>query len=101
MHHHIINATIQVIPISSDKHPYEWVDEAITVIQNSGIHYEVGPFATVLEGKYDQVIKVIHDVNEYLLAKNCPEWISNVQLQIRNNGDITGLEKTEKFKSRH
>jgi uncharacterized protein (TIGR00106 family) len=97
MHQFIINASIQIVPIVLDKHPYEWVDEAITIIQQSGIKYEVGPFATVLEGKYEEVMKVIGDVNEYLYQKGCTEWISNLQIQIRSNGDITALEKTEKF----
>jgi len=97
MHSFIINASIQIVPIVQDKHPYEWVDEAIEIIQASGIKYEVGPFATVLEGKYNDVLKVIHDVNEYLYQKGCAEWITNLQIQIRNNGDITSLEKTSKF----
>ena len=97
MHNYIINASIQIVPIVLDKHPYEWVDEAIAVIQQSGIKYEVGPFATVIEGTYDAVIKVINDINEYLYSKECDEWICNVQIQVRSNGDITGEEKTEKF----
>ena len=98
MHNYIVNASIQILPIVKDKHPYEWVDEAIAVIQQSGIKYEVGPFATVLEGTYDEVMKAIHSVNEYLYSKDCSEWISNVQVQIRSGGDITADEKTEKFK---
>ena len=97
MHNYIINASIQIVPIVLDKHPYEWVDEAIAVIQQSGIKYEVGPFATVLEGTYDDVMRVIHQVNEFLYQKGCAEWISNLQIQIRSMGNITGDEKTEKF----
>src|SRR5919205_191945 len=97
MHQYIINASIQILPIVQDKHPYEWVDEAIAIIQNSGIKHEVGPFATVLEGTYGEVMKVLHDVNEYLYQRECNEWISNVQIQIRSKGDITGDEKTEKW----
>lgn len=97
MHQYIVNASIQIVPIVQDKHPYEWVDEAIHVIEQSGIKHEVGPFATVIEGKYDEVMKVINAINEYLLQKECAEWISNIQLQIRSKGDITGNEKTEKY----
>jgi len=98
MHSFIINASIQIIPVVTDKHPYEWVDEAIAVIQQSAnIKYEVGPFATVIEGKYDDVMLVIHKVNEYLFNRGCSEWITNCQIQIRSNQDITGKEKTEKF----
>ena len=96
MHGYIINASIQIIPVVQDRHPYDWVDEAIEVIKKSGIKYEVGPFATVLEGRYDEVMKVINEVNEHLLQRNCAEWISNLQIQIRSTGDITGDEKTAK-----
>jgi uncharacterized protein (TIGR00106 family) len=97
MHSFIINASIQIIPVVQDKHPYEWVDEAIAIIQASGVKYEVGPFATVLEGSYTQIMDVINAVNEYLYKKGCSEWISNLQIQIRSAGNITSLEKTEKF----
>lgn len=97
MHNYIINASIQIVPIVQDKHPYKWVDEAIAVIQKSGIKHEVGPFATVVEGRYDEVMKTINDVNEYLYSKGCKEWISNLQIQIRSEGDIIGEEKTAKF----
>ena len=98
MHDKIINASLQIVPIVEDKHPYLWVDEAIAVIQASGINYEVGPFATVLEGTYQQVIQVVHEVNEYLLKQGCAEWIASIQIQERSTSDITSLEKTAKFK---
>jgi len=97
MHSYLINASIQIVPIVQDKHPYEWVDEAISIIQQSGIRYQVGPFATVIEGTYDEVMKVINAVNEYLYKKGCAEWISNLQIQIRSGCDITADEKTAKF----
>ena len=97
MHKYIINASLQILPIVQDKHPYEWVDEAIAVIENSGIKYKVGAFATVVEGTYDEVLKVINNVNEYLQQRGCAEWILNAQIQIRAKGDITGDEKTTKF----
>jgi uncharacterized protein (TIGR00106 family) len=99
MHNYIINASIQIVPIVLDKHPYEWVDEAIEVIQKSGIKHQVGPFATVLEGTYNEVMKVINDVNEHLLSRGCAEWITNLQIQLRSDRDITANEKTEKFNS--
>jgi uncharacterized protein (TIGR00106 family) len=98
MHQFIVNASIQIVPIVQDRHPYEWVDEAIAVIQKIGIKYEIGPFATVVEGTYDEVMAVINAVNEYLYTHHCNEWITNVQIQIRSKGDITADEKIEKFK---
>ena len=97
MDNHIVNASIQILPIVQDRHPYEWVDEAIGIIQKSGINYQIGPFSTVIEGNYQKVMGVIHDVNEHLYLKGCTEWISSIQIQIRHNADITGKEKTDKF----
>jgi len=98
MHAFIVNASVQIVPVVQDRHPYEWVDEAIAVIQQSGIKYEIGPFATLLEGTYEEVMKVVDGINEYLFSRNCNEWICNVQVQIRSAADITGSEKTAKFK---
>ncbi len=98
MHNYTINASIQILPIVLDKHPYLWVDEAIAIIQQSNVKYEIGAFDTVVEGKYDDVMKLINDINEYLYTKGCNEWITNIQIQIRNNEDITGAMKTDKFK---
>ncbi|WP_153796223.1 thiamine-binding protein [Foetidibacter luteolus] len=98
MHNYIINASLQIVPVDTDKHPYEWVDEAIAVIQQSGIKYEVGPFATVLEGHYDEIMKLILNINEYLYSRGCAEWLTNLQVHIRNEGNITSEEKTAKFR---
>jgi uncharacterized protein (TIGR00106 family) len=96
MHQHIINASIQIVPIVQDRHPYEWVDEAIEVIKSSGIKCEVGPFATVVVGKYDEVMDVINKINDHLQQRDCSEWITNVQIQIRSDNDVTADEKTLK-----
>ncbi|HTL07379.1 MAG TPA: thiamine-binding protein [Chitinophagaceae bacterium] len=97
MHGYTVNASIQILPVVQDRHPYQWVDEAIAVIQQSGIQYEVGAFATTLEGSYAEVMEVIHSINEYLFSRHCHEWICNAQIQIRSQGPITAYEKTSKF----
>ena len=97
MHQFIVNASIQILPIVEDKHPYEWVDEAIAVIQQAGIKYKIGPFATVVEGTYADVMKVIHAVNDHLINTGCGEWITSVQINMRSNTDITANEKVAKF----
>src|SRR6476661_8959412 len=97
MHTHTINASIQILPIVEDRHPYDWVDEAISVIQNSGIKCVVGPFATVVEGSYVEVMALVNAVNEHLFSKGCNEWIASVQVNMRSNSDITAEEKVSKF----
>lgn len=98
MHNFLVNASIQLLPLTTDRHPYEWVDEAIDIIRLSGIKHDVGPFATVLEGTYAEVMTVIGDVNEHLCNRGCPEWITSLQIQIRSGGDMTADEKTDKYR---
>lgn len=98
MHQYLVNASLQIVPIVQDKHPYIWVDEVIAVIASSGVKYEVGPFATVIEGAYDEVIAVVNRVNDYLQQHGCQEWILNFQLQVRSDENITADEKTDKYK---
>ncbi|HVZ26610.1 MAG TPA: thiamine-binding protein [Sediminibacterium sp.] len=97
MHNYLINASLQMLPLARDRHPYAWVDEVIAVIQASGLAYEIGPFTTIVEGSYEAVIQVINTINEHLVANACPEWILQVQLQLRSDGDMTGSEKTAKY----
>lgn len=99
MHSHIISASIQIIPLAQDRHPYAWVDEAIAIIKASGIKYKVGAFATVVEGNYNMVMQVVHDVQEHLFRSGCAEWVAQLQLQVRAGGDITAEEKTAKYQS--
>jgi uncharacterized protein YqgV (UPF0045/DUF77 family) len=97
MHNFLVNASIQILPIVQDKHPYEWVDEAILVIQKSGIRHEIGPFATVVEGTYAEVMAVLASINEHLVSLECNEWIASVQLNMRSKSDITANEKVARF----
>ena len=97
MHSYIINASLQVVPVTDDRHPYVWIDDAIETIRASGIKYEIGPFATVLEGSYEEVMMTIHAVNDCLQSKGCKEWLCNIQLQIRHDRGVTASEKTEKY----
>jgi uncharacterized protein YqgV (UPF0045/DUF77 family) len=92
---HITNASIQLIPIVQDRHPFEWVDEAIAVIEKSGLPYTVGPFGTSVEGPYQRVAQLIQEINQYLYSKNCAEWVLQVQWHMRSGGDVTVEEKTK------
>lgn len=55
----IVNIAIQVIPIAKNKDLYPLVDKAIEVIQQSGVKYQVCPFETVMEGRYDQLMEIV------------------------------------------
>jgi len=99
-HPYIVSAAIQLVPVQAGtKHPYEWIDEVIEIIKSAGLSYQVGPFSTSIDADYKSVTDVIDKINQYLLSKNCLEWLLNVQIQVRSGGDITAAEKVDKHLS--
>ena len=93
-----INLALQVIP-RSDKHDlYYLVDQAIKVIQQSGLKYEVCPFETVIEGEYDQVMEVVRNARDACFEAGAEELLVNIKMQIRKGGDVGIEEKTGKYR---
>jgi uncharacterized protein (TIGR00106 family) len=52
-----ITVSFQVIPICDD--PYPVVDQAIEVVQRSGVKHEVGPHETTMEGELDELLEIV------------------------------------------
>ena len=75
-------AEIQVLPTPAgtpdDRHAH--VEAAIAVIQASGLHHEVGPLGTTLEGPPDEVWAVLRAAQEATLAAGAERVISVVKL---------------------
>jgi uncharacterized protein (TIGR00106 family) len=92
-----INLAIQVLPRSSTKGTYELVDVAIELIQKSGLKYRVCPFETVIEGYYDEVMKLVKDIHEAVYAEGAEEMITNIKIQTRNNQDVFIEDKMNKY----
>jgi len=92
-----INLAIQVLPRSSTKGTYELVDVAIELIQNSGLKYRVCPFETVIEGYYDEVMKLVKDIHDAVYASGAEEMITNIKIQTRNNQDVFIEDKMNKY----
>lgn len=95
---HKINLALQIIPKSSTVDLYALVDEAIQVIQDSGIKYEVCPFETVMEGQYKEIFKVVEEAQSACFAAGAEELLVNIKMQIRKDGDVSIEEKTGKYK---
>ncbi len=92
-----INLAIQVLPRSSTKGTYELVDVAIELIQKSGLKYRVCPFETVIEGYYDEVMKLVKDIHEVVYINGAEEMITNIKIQTRYNQDVFIDDKMNKY----
>jgi len=96
---HTVNISLQILPSSKTKHPYDIVDKAIEIIAASGLKYKVCPFETVMEGDYDQIMGVIKKVQIECLNYGADSIFSNIKIQINGTADVTIEDKIGKYES--
>jgi len=91
-----VNIALQILPASKDKHPYALVDEAIKIIEESGLKYRVTPFETVMEGTYDEIMAVVKKAQEACYAAGAESLMT--YLKIQSAGENVRIEdKMEKY----
>lgn len=98
MHTLPINASIQLIPIQDADKAMANIDEVIAIIRTAGMAYEVGPFGTSVEGSYEEVMDLIHRINDWMVVNSSAEWVLNIQLHIAPAQAITMQQKTAKHR---
>jgi len=74
---------IQVLPSPPGTANDRWghVDAAIAVIEASGLHYEVGPLGTSIEGEPDAVWPLLRAVHEATLRSGADGVVSVVKVE--------------------
>jgi uncharacterized protein (TIGR00106 family) len=93
----IVNIALQILPSSTAKHPYAVVDEAIKIIANSGLKYKVTPFETVIEGAYDDVMRVVKQAQEACYEAGADSLMTYVKIQSSKTDDVSIEDKMEKY----
>ncbi|MEH7122563.1 MTH1187 family thiamine-binding protein [Bacillus sp. JJ1773] len=90
--------SIQIIPKTKngeDVIPY--VDEAIKIIEESGVTYEVHPLETTMEGELSELFDVIQKMNERMIEMGSKNVISQVKILYQPTG-IAMNQLTEKYR---
>jgi uncharacterized protein YqgV (UPF0045/DUF77 family) len=87
--------SVQMIPKTrngEDSIPY--VDEAIKIIIESGLKYEVHPLETTIEGDLNSIFNVIKQMNERMIEIGSYNCITQVKILYQPSGiqmeDLTG-----------
>ncbi|MFJ7363211.1 MTH1187 family thiamine-binding protein [Peribacillus frigoritolerans] len=88
--------SIQIIPKGENVIPM--VDEAIKIIEESGVKYEVHPLETTMEGELSELFAVIEKMNERMIEIGSPNVISQVKILYQPSG-ITMDTLTEKYRA--
>ena len=94
------NALVSVQIIPKTRHGEDtipFVDEAISVIEASGVKFEVHPLETTMEGDLSELLQIIEKMNEKMVEKGCPSVISQVKIVYKPDG--ASMEQlTEKYR---
>ncbi|MFD6208520.1 MTH1187 family thiamine-binding protein [Peribacillus sp. NPDC060253] len=88
--------SIQIIPKGENVIPM--VDEAIKIIDESGVKYEVHPLETTMEGELSELFAVIEKMNVRMIEIGSPNVISQVKILYQPSG-ITMDTLTEKYRA--
>lgn len=92
----MINAAIQLLPFPETGSKYALIDEAIQLIESSGLHYKVCPFETVVEGESEKVYDLIFRIQQNCLKSGCDELLLNIKIHAANR-NLSFEEKLEKY----
>ncbi len=90
--------SIQIIPKTpkgEDSIPF--VDEAIKIIEKSGVKYQVNPLETTMEGELPQLLVVIEKMNNRMHELDCPSVISQIKIYSRSDNQASMSELTAKY----
>ena len=79
-----VNVAIEVLPLHPD--PYPIVDEAIKVIQESGVKHEVGPMETTMEGDLDELLDIVKAAHKACFIDGVSQVVTIVKIGESTSG---------------
>ena len=91
-----VNIALQILPTSSDIHPYTLVDKAIEIIAGSGLKFRVTPFETVMEGSYDEIMEVVKHAQQACYDAGAESLMTYIKIQ-SSREDVMIEDKMEKY----
>jgi uncharacterized protein (TIGR00106 family) len=95
-----ITMAFQVIPkVKEDAEIYPVVDEAIKVVQKSGLPYVIGPMETSLEGELDEILDVIKEAMEACVKAGASRVMTHIKVDYVPQGS-TIEEKISKYRTK-
>jgi uncharacterized protein YqgV (UPF0045/DUF77 family) len=90
--------SIQIIPKTKNgEDSIPFIEQAIAVIQESGIRYEVHPLETTMEGNLTEIFSIIEKMNERMIEVGCVNVISQVKILYQPSG-VSMDKLTEKYR---
>lgn len=86
---------IQVLPkVDSDQEVCRIVDQVIEYIKGTGLHCEVGPFETTIEGEsYDELMDIVKECQHVAVRAGAPKVSAYVKIVYRPDREILTIDQ--------
>ena len=85
---------LQVLPLSQEIDRIAVIDKVIAYLQSQEVTMVVTPFETVLEGKFDELMRILKEALE-VAGQGADNVFANVKIKV---GEILSIdEKLEKY----
>lgn len=93
------SVAIQVLPtVASKDELIRIVDTAIAYIRSFGLHTEVGPFETTVEGDYDTLMEIVRGCSQICIEAGAPDVMTYVKINLDPSSLLTMKKKTAKHR---
>lgn len=90
--------SIQIIPKTKNgEDVIPFVDEAISIIDQSGVKYQVSPLETTMEGNLTELFSIIEKMNQRMMELGCINVISQIKVLYQPSGASMDV-LTEKYR---
>lgn len=90
--------SIQIIPKTKNgEDVIPFVDEAISIIDQSGVKYQVSPLETTMEGNLTELFAIIEKMNQRMMELGCINVISQIKVLYQPSGASMDV-LTEKYR---
>ncbi len=88
------SVAIQVLTeVSTDDEVVKIVDEVIAYIKSTGLSSYVGPFETVIEGEYEELMEIVKKCQYIAIDAGCPSIMSYVKINFKPEGGVLTIDK--------
>jgi uncharacterized protein (TIGR00106 family) len=71
---------LSIIPLGGDPHLSQRLAEALKIIDESGLPYQLTPLGTCIEGEWDEVMPVVRHCHEQL-RQTSPHVITTIRIE--------------------
>jgi len=97
----MVIAEISIVPLGT-KSPSvsKYVAEAVKLIEQSGLAYELTPMGTVVEGELEQVLELLKRVHEVPFLMGAQRVVSTIRIDDRRDVQRSMAEKVNSVKSK-